>query len=331
MSIWKRTSIGLLLLLILISYPYIAGRFHVYLLTEILIYSIFGVSFYLLIGHMGYISFGHAAYFGIGAYTTALTLIHFPKCPLLIALFLGSFFALICGMIISLLVLRLTKIHFALGTLAFSQMLWALAWKWRSLTGGDDGLIGWSSREMLIPFVGNFGISNTFFMYYLVACLALGAILLCWYFTQTPLGNTLTCLKSNPDRIQFIGVNVYVAKFIWLVFSAAIAGLAGGLHALFNKVVSPGVMDTFMSFDILIICVLGGYSNFLGPILGAIIFIYLGEYLSSYTEKWQLIMGSLFVLIVLFFPAGLVEMIQRGFRKIPILERQTNAIDSSIN
>ena len=120
----KGLAIGLILVPVLIGYPHVLSQFHVYLFTEIMIFSVFGISFYLLLGHTGYLSFGHAAYFGIGAYTTALSLIHFPRCSILIALFLGSFCALICGMIISLFVLRLTKIHFALGTLAFSQMIW---------------------------------------------------------------------------------------------------------------------------------------------------------------------------------------------------------------
>src|SRR3972149_6611766 len=128
--------ICVLVLLVLLSlYPLIAGKFHIYLLTECMIYSLFGVSFYLLLGHTGLLSFGHAAYFGVGAYATALCLRYLPAVPLPFALMLGAVSGLVSGFLIGLMLLRLTKIYFSFATLSMGQMLWAIAWKWRSLTG----------------------------------------------------------------------------------------------------------------------------------------------------------------------------------------------------
>lgn len=303
-----KVASGAILVIALALAPLIISDFFVYLVSQVIIFSVFGVSFYLLLGHTGLLSFGHAAYFGIGAYTTALCLIHLPRCPVLLSILVGSLSALVGGLIVASFILRLTKIYFALATLAFGQMIWALAWKWRGLTGGDDGLVGWTNREIFLPLLGQYSISHLDFLYYLICTFSVASIVACWLFTKTPLGNSLASLKSNPDRAQFLGVNVYLAKYIVFSFSALIAGIAGSLYALFDKMVSPHVADMFMSFDVVIISVIGGYSSFIGPIIGSFFYICMGEYLSSLTEKWELIMGGLFILIILFYPNGLAGM-----------------------
>ena len=135
-------------LILAILYPWVAGKFHIYLLTEIMIYSMLGLSYYLLLGHTGLLSMGHAAYFGIGGYTTALFLHRMPNLPMSLALLIGSVLRPPGRFLIGSMVLRLTKIYFSFATLAFGQMVWAIAWKWRGLTGGDDGLTGWSGQRV---------------------------------------------------------------------------------------------------------------------------------------------------------------------------------------
>jgi ABC-type branched-subunit amino acid transport system permease subunit len=180
-----KTTYILLTLAVAALCPLIVGKFNTYLLTEVMIFSIFGASLYLLFGHTGLLSFGHAAYFGVGAYTTALCLLHLPGLPLLFALFIGGASGLLAGLLIGSMLLRLQKIYFSFGTLAFSQMIWAIAWKWRSVTGGDDGLTGWSSRMVDIPLVGQFALRNVSFLYYLVFSVAAICILLCWFYEDT--------------------------------------------------------------------------------------------------------------------------------------------------
>jgi len=296
--------------------PLLLGKFHVYLLTEAMIYAIFGVSYYLLLGHTGLLSLGHAAYFGIGGYVAALCLVHLPDVPLPLVLLAGTLSGLVSGLVIGSVLLRLTKIYYSFATLAFSQMLWAIAWKWRSLTGGDDGLTGWSTRTVSVPLFGQFAISSVNFLYYLVFFLAIASILLCWYFVRTPLGNTLASIKSNADRAGFLGVNTSAAKFMLFGFSAMIAGLSGSLYILFKKLASPGFLDMFTSFDVVVISIIGGYLNFLGASVGSFIYVYLSEYLSSFTERWQLVMGVFFIIVILYFPGGVVGVARKAASKV---------------
>lgn len=305
-----------LLATILILCPLFVPRYQVYLIIQCLIYSVFGASYYLLLGQTGLLSFGHAAYFGIGAYTTALCLIHFPACPVLISILIGSVSGLLAGLTIGAFLIRLSNIYLALGTLAFSQLIWAVVWKWRPVTGGDDGLVGWSSRQIILPLLGSFAINNVTFLYYVILPLAALAIYLCWLFTRTPLGNTLATLRVNPGRAQFLGINVYLAKFIVFGFSAFIAALSGSMHSILVKMVTPRILDIRANFDVVIICILGGYSRFLGPIIGSFVYVFLHEYLAILTSRWQLIMGSLFTLIVLFYPNGLMQLVDSFSKKM---------------
>ncbi len=221
-----------------------------------------------------------------------------------------------CGLFFGIMVLRLTKIYLAFATLALSQMIWAIAWKWRDLTGGDDGLTGWSDRTVSIPLVGQFGLTDVTSFYYFILIFAVVSIGLSWHFTKTPLGNTLAGIKINPHRMGFLGVNVNRAKLEVFTFSGLIAGLSGALFMLMKKMVSPHFLDMSMSFDVLIISVIGGYASFVGPIVGSFIYVYLMEYLSSFTERWQLLMGAFFVLLLLCYPRGIVGMIGDVLKKI---------------
>ena len=292
-------------------FPLIATKFHTYLLTEVMIYAIFATSYYLLLGHTGLLSLGHALYFGVGGYATALCLYNLPNMPLPFAVLIGAAAGLLSGLIVGAMLLRLTKIYFSFATLAFGQVVWAIAWKWRSVTGGDDGLTGWSTREVAVPFLGVFSLSNITFLYYLVFAIAVASIISCRYFTKTPLGNTLAGIKSNPNRTNFLGINVALAKLMLFGFTGLIAGVSGALFILFEKMASPNFLDMYMSFDVVIMSVIGGYSSFAGPIVGSFVYVYMVEYLSSMTDRWQLIMGLFFMLVILFFPDGIVSSLRR--------------------
>jgi branched-chain amino acid transport system permease protein len=320
-----KTTYILLTLAVAALCPLIVGKFNTYLLTEVMIFSIFGASLYLLFGHTGLLSFGHAAYFGVGAYTTALCLLHLPGLPLLFALFIGGASGLLAGLLIGSMLLRLQKIYFSFGTLAFSQMIWAIAWKWRSVTGGDDGLTGWSSRMVDIPLVGQFALRNVSFLYYLVFSVAAICILLCWFFTKTPLGNTLASIKSNQNRANFLGINIALAKLALFSFSGLIAGVSGSLFILFKNIVTPNFLDMFMSFHVVLISVIGGYANFLGPIVGSFIYVYMVDYLSSFTKNWPVILGVFFVLLILFCPGGMIGMFQQLLKKVTFRRGKPNS------
>lgn len=316
-------SIGILLLLAAAAlFPLVGTKFHTYLLTEILIYSVVAVSYYMLLGLTGLMSFGHSALFGVGAYAAAITLCRFSDLPVPLAVLIGALSGLACGFLIGSMVLRLTRIYLAFGTLALSQMIWAIAWKWRDLTGGDDGLTGWSARQVSLLWLEPFSLSSVTFLYYFVFLFAVVSIALCRVITLTPLGETLASIRSNRNRADFLGINVNLAKLLAFGFSGLIAGVAGALFILFKKTVSPQFIGINTSFDILIISIIGGYASFAGPIVGSFIYVYLMEYLSSFTDRWQLIMGAFFVLLILFYPSGVVGMVKQFSNRVPFLKRK---------
>jgi len=298
------------------AYPLVASKFYTYMLIEIMIFAILAVSYFLLLGNTGLLSVGHAAYFGVGVYCTALSLIHLPKLPVPVAMLVGTLCGFLTGLAIGALLLRLSKIYFTFSTLAFGQMLWAIAWKARSVTGGDDGLSGWSSRQISLPILGSFGLGNLTFLYYFVAVIAVMSIIACWLFTRTPLGNTLSSVKSNTQRVDFMGINIKAAKLMVFTFSAMIAALAGSLFVLFKRMASPDFIDMFLSFDVVVMNVIGGYTSFAGPIVGSVVYVLLVEYLSSFIERWQLVLGAFFVCLLLFYPGGVVGMFNQIAKRI---------------
>jgi branched-chain amino acid transport system permease protein len=291
-------------LLLMVAYPLIAPKFYTYLFIEIMIFCILAVSYYLLLGHTGLLSLGHAGYFGVGAYCTAICLVRLPDLPVLLSMTIGILSGLLAGLLIGLMLLRLTKIYFAFGTLSLGQMLWAIAWKARSITGGDDGLTGWSDRAIFLPIAGSFSLGDLTFLYYFVAVIAFFSVGACWLFTRTALGDTLSNIRSNMNRVEFMGFNVKAAKLMVFGFSAMIAALAGSLFVLHKKLVSPECIDMFMSSGVVQMSVMGGYRSFVGQIVGSVVYVCLVEFLSSFIERWQLVMGALFVVLLLYYPGG---------------------------
>lgn len=313
---------SLLLVVALAFFPLLGSKFHTYLLTECFIYSVLAISYYMLLGHTGLMSFGHGALFGVGAYASAITLIRFSDLPVGLTVLVGGLSGLLCGFLIGLIVLRLTRIYLAFGTLALSQMIWAVAWKWRAVTGGDDGMTGWSARQVTIPWLGRFGLINVTFLYYFVLFFSFACVVLCWFFTRTPFGETLSSIRSNQNRADFLGINVSRARLMIFTFSGFIAGMSGALFILFKKAVAPTFLDISMSFSILVMSVIGGYGSFSGPIVGSFIYVYMMEYLSSFTERWQLIMGAFFVVLILFYPKGVVEMVKKLTKKVLLIKEK---------
>jgi branched-chain amino acid transport system permease protein len=318
MKRYARPSLIVLAVVLLTVLPLVASKFYTYLLIEGIIFCIFAVSYYLLLGHTGLLSVGHATYFGIGVYITALSLLHWPRLPIPAAMLAGVAGGLIAGFVIGVFLLKLSKIYFTFATLAFNQMVWAIAWKARGLTGGDDGLTGWGARKITLPFLGAHGLADLTFLYYSVAIIAVIAITACWLFTKTPLGNTLSSAKSNPQRVSFMGININVSKIVLFCFSSMIAALAGSIFVLFKKMASPDFIAMGFSFDVVVINVIGGYTSFIGAIIGSFVYVYLIEYLSFYVQRWQLVMGVFFVCLLLYYPGGIVGMFRQLGSRIKI-------------
>lgn len=288
------------------------GPYQVTLVTEIIIFALYAVSYNLLLGHAGLLSFGHAMFFGTGAYTTAIALKHIGGLPIYGAILLSVIATTIIGLVIGGLLLRHKGSYFALLTLAFNALFYAIASKWYSITGGDDGL-SISRPDLNLVFTTlNMSDITTFYFFTLI-CVG-SVILFCWYFTHTAMGETVLLLRENEERMKFIGYNTNITRLILFTFTGALAGFAGSFYALFFEFASVSVISIDMTTTVLLMTFIGGSGAFGGPILGAIIFIYLQDFLSDITDRWPLIMGLIFILMVLYVPkgtSGIISMLKK--------------------
>lgn len=298
---------ALILLFLGVVIPLWFPPYQVSLITEIVIFALYAVSYNLLLGHAGLLSFGHAMFFGTGAYTTAIALKHIEGLPIYGAILLSVMITTIIGLVFGGFLLRHKGSYFALLTLAFNALFYAIASKWYVMTGGDDGL-SVSRPDLNLGFtVINMNDITTFYLFTLF-CIGT-VILFCWYFTRTAMGETVLLLRENEERMKFIGYNTNTTRLILFTFTGALAGFAGSFYALFFEFASLSVISIDMTTTVLLMTFIGGASTFGGPILGAVVFIYLQDFLSDITDRWPLILGLIFILMVLYAPKGTSGMI----------------------
>ncbi len=297
-----RLAAIVVVLALLVAVPECVRPYYVGLATRMLIFALFAMSLDLLLGYAGLASLGHAAYFGAGAYAVALLVLRaglggavaFPA-ALVAATALGALFAP--------LALRARGSYFLMITFALAQVVWSVAFGWRSLTNGDDGMPG-------VP-RPNFGWSleseNSF--YYFVLALAALATLALVAIVRSPFGRALRGIRESESRMQALGYDVWRHQFAAFVLAAAFAGLAGALYAYFNRFVGPEYLYVIQSAEALIMVILGGAGTLLGPALGAGIIVFLEDFVSSMTEHWVLVLGVIYVLVTLFAPRGLIGLV----------------------
>ncbi len=298
--------------LLLLSAPYwlpLVGGY-TELGSRVLIYGLAAMALNFLLGFTGVLSFGHAAYFGLGAYGAAMTMKYLePSTPL--AILDGVVVGTVAAAIIGPMIVRLRGVYFAMCTIAFGQVFFFIAFQWSSVTGGDDGLSAWHRMPIDLGFTSIDILNNNKAFYYLVlAMLALAAGVMGWLL-RSPFGRTLLAIRENERRARFLGIPV--DRHIWMswVISGCFASLAGTLYALLNDFVDPRALRWDMSGTFVIMTVLGGMRSFWGPLIGAAIYIVLQDQLSSHTQNWESFIGLFFVLIVLFFPRGVLGLIKR--------------------
>jgi branched-chain amino acid transport system permease protein len=287
--------------------PVILPVTHLNMVIEIAFFALFAMTFSMLFGHGGLLSFGHAAYFGIGAYTVALLFKHFAGIPLIPAIFMGGIAGGLGGLLAGIFCVRLKGAYFALLTLAFNQFFFAIALKWRSLTGGDDGL-SIKRPDLYIPGMGIISMKDVSHVYYVVIIVVVICLLILWYLTKTPFGNSARAVKENDERAGFISYNVYLTKLVLYTICSFFAGIAGSLFALFQGFVSTGAIDSTMSMQVVFMTFIGGAGSFLGPILGAGVYLYFTSWVSRITDRWEFVLGVLFILLVMYLRTGLVGL-----------------------
>ena len=308
----RMRAIGLVVLLAMLAFPFLVGDYPRALLAEIYIFAIFAMSLDLLLGFTGLMSLGHAAFFGLGAYAVAIlgTLVGVNAW---LALAAGILVAAIGAALIGFFCVRLSGIPFLMLTLAFSQLVFSVALKWRDLTGGSDG--------MAIPDKPSFfgvELSNSLAMYFMALAFLLVAYWALRRLLNAPLGHIFVGIRENEPRMLAIGFNTRAYKLLSFIVAGAFAGLAGGLYAIFNSFISPDAIYWTSSGDILIMTMLGGAGTLIGPAIGAGVFLLMKNVVSSYSDHWLAIIGAVFICCVLFFPGG----IWGTLRQLRLLERK---------
>ena len=276
--------------------------------SKVLIYAIATMGLNLLLGFTGGLSFGQAAYFGLGAYGAGMTLKYLaPSTPL--AILIGTLVGGLAATVLGPLVMRRRGIYFAMITIALGQLFYFVAVRWNQVTGGEDGLAGFSRQNI------HFGstvitLDPTNFYFLVLICFTV-AVAIMWEILQSPLGHTWVAIRENRRRMEFLGIRV--ERYVWASFAIAgfISAFAGTLNALLFNFTSPQDLHWILSGNFVIMIVLGGMRSFFGPLLGAVIFVVAQDYLSSLTGNWMTFIGMIFVFIVLVFPTGVLGFFRR--------------------
>jgi branched-chain amino acid transport system permease protein len=277
--------------------------------TRVLVLGLGAMSVNFLLGFTGVLSFGHAAYFGLGAYGAGFALKFLaPSTPL--SVIAGTLLGGLAGALLGTLIVRRRGVYFAMVTIAFGQVFYYIAFQWSSVTGGDDGLRGFSRQPLDFGFFNVDILSNADnFYYFVLFCFAL-VVAVMGFILRSPFGRTMLAIRENERRARFLGIPI--ERHIWIVFtlSCFFMGFAGALYALLNNFADPKGLHYSQSGDFVMMAVMGGMRSFWGPLLGAAVFVVLQDYLSSVTVNWMSFVGLLFVLVVLFFPRGLLGVIR---------------------
>ena len=290
----------------LAALPLALSEFWIFIAIEVLAFALYAVSFNVLLGYGGMLSFGHAAYFGVGAYAAALLV---KRSGLSAELAFGlvapaaMLAAAIAAGIVGFFCVRRSGIYFGMLTFAFQMLLYTVALKAGGVTGGDDGITG-------IKPPGAF--ARPFVYYYFALALVAPALYVLYRLVHSPFGFTLRALRSNPRRVLCVGVDVHAHQLAAFVISGAFAGLAGALFALSSGNVFPGWLNWTASATPIVMAVLGGVGSFLGPALGAAVYVVLEVTISGRTEYWPLVMGIIILVLVLLMPAGLTGLARRA-------------------
>ncbi len=273
------------------------------LATQIIIWGLFALGYNVCLGYTGMLSFGHAAYFGIGAYTAGIVLIRLWQ-NIWFALFCGLLMGAVMAFILGYLCIKRRGIYFAMLTLAFAQLLYFIGFQWVDLTGGDNGL-----RNIPAAPLSLFGLSVDIYsplrFYFFVLFFVALSLLAINLILQSPFGHVLQAVRENDQRARSCGYETSNVRWLAFVISGAISGLAGGLYALYLHFVGIESLYWTTSGQVVMMTLLGGMGTFIGPFIGAGVFLYIEDTLSVITPNWMIFLGPVFVLCVLFFPAGI--------------------------
>ncbi|MDM7275613.1 MAG: branched-chain amino acid ABC transporter permease [Thermoprotei archaeon] len=301
----------LLLIAFLAIIPLTGHRFYMYIATLIMIMGMFAMGYNVLFGYVGLLSFGHGLFFGAGAYSTALFTLKVYSDPL-VGVLITVPVALLTSIIVGVLTLKHGKVYFAILTLALSMIFWSALVKLRWLTGGTDGLVGIPKRGVFVDVSGP--IVTYYFILAFFAVIMLGLYIL----NKSRYGLLLRALGANEDRLPFLGYSTFTLRMVALTISGTASALAGSLYAVFYSVVTPDVAYWTFGAEPLIMTLIGGPSYFLGPLIGALIFVPLTTVVARFAEYWMLLLGIALLAVILFFRGGLLGFLESLSRELKL-------------
>jgi len=293
--------IGLLIMFLL---PLGLPRFYIYLASIILLYGLLATSLNLVLGYGGIFQFHHAVFYGAGAYGAALVITRSGLSPWL-AFIIGPLVAALLSLIMGLICIRLSKLYFGMLQISLGSLVWAIVYRWYSFTGGDDGIHGLPLPEIL---------SSPNAAYYFALIVTSLSLLIMYKIIKSPFGSALQGIRDNPVRSEMIGINVRRHQLLALVIAGFFAGVAGVIFVVVDSTVFPDMLFWTLSMETLIMCLLGGWFSFLGPMLGAAIILILRTFASTVTVYWALILGIIMMFVIFFLPNGVLGFLESKFK-----------------
>jgi branched-chain amino acid transport system permease protein len=292
--------------IVLLVLPFLTGSvYYTNLASQALIAALFALSLNLLVGYAGLVSLGHAGYLGLAAYTSGWLLTHLGWGHLGAAAVALAGTTVMAG-IFGLIALRASGISFLMITLALGQILWGLAYRWTSVTGGDNGISGLTRPS---PLGVNLGDPNRFYYFTLVIFLVVWAAIAVW--VRSPFGASIRGTKDQPRRMRALGYNVWLIRWTSFVVSGFLGGVAGLMYLYYQQFISPHSLSLANSAEMLLMVIAGGPGTLSGPVVGAALVVLLKNVASAYIDRWTMLLGLVFIFIVMFVPGGIVAGLAR--------------------
>jgi branched-chain amino acid transport system permease protein len=274
--------------ILLLILPPLLPSYWLTILTQMLIFGVLAMSLDILMGYTGLPSFGHCAYFGASAYMVAI---------------LSTRYAAIFGLLLA----HTGGVYFLMITLALGMVIWGLAYRWVTMTGGDNGIAGVPRPELGIPI----SLDEPIVFYYAVLLVFLIAFVALRVFIRSPFGQSLLGIRESESRMRNLGYNTWLHKYLAFVVAGTFSGVSGILWAYYNGFVSPMDAELTSSFEAFLMVILGGAGTLAGPAVGAGIIVFLKNFISAYTHRWLLIIGAIYILIIMYAPGGLGGLVKR--------------------
>jgi branched-chain amino acid transport system permease protein len=300
----KSLALVLSALIVCFTLPHFLPRFYIYVLAVIWVAGLLATSLNMVLGFGGMYQFHHGVFYGFGAYTAALVVAK-AGLSFWLGFIAAPIMAAVLGLVMGVICIRLSKLYFGMLQISLGSLVWVVVYRWYDLTGGDDGIHGIALPDM---------ISSTTSGYYFILIVAVLCLAVMYLITHSPFGQVFQAIRDKPERCEAVGINVRRHQLIGLVMAAFFAGVAGALFVVVEGSVFPDLLFWSLSLEVFIMCLLGGWFIFLGPLFGAAAIITLRTFVSTYTDYWSAILGIVMMLTIIFLPDGILGLFQKKAR-----------------